>query len=129
MYASGLALYVPGPMLRLRRLVREGPSDAPGALVDALGRIGLVGYGLVHLLAAWLALQIAVGVRDAPADAVGAVGTIGHTPGGVAVLALVAVGLVAFAVWQLTASAIGFRWAPAASGSGSGSGRCPSRSR
>jgi hypothetical protein len=98
------------PLTRLRRLVRDGRSDAPGSVVDGLGRIGLVGYGVVHLVVAWLALQVAFGVPDAPPDAVGAVGTIARTPGGVLALAVAVVGLVAFALWQLTAAAIGFRW-------------------
>jgi hypothetical protein len=98
------------PLTRLRSLVREGRSDAPGHLVDVLGRIGLVGYGVVHLFVAWLALQVAFGVPDAPADADGAVGTIARTPGGLVALAVAAVGLVAFALWQVTAAAIGFRW-------------------
>jgi hypothetical protein len=98
------------PIVHLRRLVREGRSDAPGKVVDTLGRIGLVGYGVVHLLVAWLALQVAFGVPDAPADPDGAVGTIARTPGGLLALALAAVGLVAFALWQVTAAAVGFRW-------------------
>jgi hypothetical protein len=98
------------PLARLRRLVREGRSDAPGQVVDGLGRIGLVGYGVVHLVVAWLALQVAFGVPDAPPDAAGAVGTIARTPGGVFALAVAVVGLLAFAVWQVTAAAIGFRW-------------------
>lgn len=99
-----------GPLTHLRRLVRDGRSDAPGRVVDALGRVGLVGYGLVHLLVAWLALQVAFGVPDAPADPDGAIGTVARTPGGFATLALGAVGLTAFAVWQLSAAAVGFRW-------------------
>lgn len=98
------------PLTRLRRLVREGHSDAPGRPVDALGRIGLVGYGAVHLVVAWLALEVAFGVPDAPPDAEGAVGTIAHTPGGAFALGLGALGLVAFAVWQVAAAVVGFRW-------------------
>jgi hypothetical protein len=98
------------PLVRLRRLVREGRSDAPGRVVDVLGRIGLVGYGVVHLVVAWLALQVAFGVPDAPPDAGGAVGTIARTPGGAVALAVAAIGLLAFALWQITAAAIGFRW-------------------
>lgn len=95
------------PIVNLRRLVREGPSDAPGRVVDALGRIGLVGYGAVHLLVAWLALQVTFGVPDLDVDAQGAVGAIADRPGGVYTLV---VGLVAFALWQLVAAAVGFRW-------------------
>jgi hypothetical protein len=98
------------PYVRLRRLVREGSSDAPGQVIDLLGRIGLVGYGLVHLLVAWLALQVAFGVPDAPPDATGAVGTIADQPGGLFALGLGAVGLIAFALWQVTAATVGFRW-------------------
>jgi hypothetical protein len=98
------------PLVHLRRLVREGPSDAPGRVVDALGRVGLVGYGVVHLIVAWLALQVAFGVPDAPPDADGAVGTVARTPGGVFALGVAAIGLIAFALWQLIASAVGFRW-------------------
>jgi hypothetical protein len=101
---------MPGPLRRLRSLVRQGSSDAPGALIDALGRIGLVSYGVVHLLVAWLALAVAFRVPAAPADAEGAVATIAATAYGRTILLLVTVGLVAFAVWQLTATALGFRW-------------------
>lgn len=101
---------MPGSMLRLRRAVREGPSDAPSCVVDVLGRIGLVGYGVVHLLVAWLALQVAFG-RPGPARRRGGRGrTIARTPDGLAALALGAVGLLAFALGQLVATAIGFRW-------------------
>ncbi|WP_300018390.1 DUF1206 domain-containing protein [Pseudonocardia sp.] len=101
---------MPGPLQRLRRLVRRGPSDSPGRVVDALGRVGLVGYGLVHLMVAWLALQLALRMPDAPADAAGAVGAISRLPGGFAALAVGAAGLTAFALWQLAAAAVGFRW-------------------
>jgi hypothetical protein len=97
-------------LAQLRRLVRGGRSDAPGRVVDVLGRIGLLGYGVVHLLVAWLALEVAFRIPDAPPDAAGAVGTIARTPGGSIGLGLGAVGLLAFALWQLTAAAVGFRW-------------------
>jgi Domain of Unknown Function (DUF1206) len=54
---------------------------------------------------------VAFGVPDAPPDAEGAVGTIAHTPGGAIALAVAAIGLFAFALWQVTAAAIGFGWA------------------
>jgi hypothetical protein len=98
------------PLVHLRRLVREGDSDAPGRVVDVLGRIGLVGYGVVHLIVAWLALEVAFGVPDAPPDAEGAVGTIARTPGGALALAVAVIGLIAFVLWQLAAAAVGFRW-------------------
>ena len=110
MSEEGVRARMTQPLVRLRRLVREGPSDAPGRVVDVLGRIGLIGYGAVHLIVAWLALEVAFGVPDAPPDAAGAVGTVAATPGGVFALAVGAVGLIAFAFWQLIAAAVGFRW-------------------
>lgn len=98
------------PLRRLRRLVREGPSDAPGSMVDALGRAGLVAYGVVHLLIAWLALQVAFGVPDGRIGVEGALAAIAASEGGAAALVVVAGGLLAFAVWQLTAAVLGFRW-------------------
>lgn len=110
MRGAGVPAGVPGPITSLRRLVGSGRSDAPGRVVDVLGRIGLVGYGLVHVLVAWLALLLAFGVPEGPADAGGAIGTVARTGPGLAVLALTAVGLAAFALWQVTAAAIGFHW-------------------
>jgi Domain of Unknown Function (DUF1206) len=58
------------PLLRrLRRRVAVGRSEAPAPVIDLLGRIGLVGYGVVHLLVAWAALQVAMGEKKVSADA------------------------------------------------------------
>jgi Domain of Unknown Function (DUF1206) len=97
-------------LVPLRRLVQGGSSDAPGRIIDVLGRIGLLGYGAVHLIVAWLALEVAFGIPDAPPDAEGAVSAVARTSGGVLALSVAAVGLIAFALWQLTAAAVGFRW-------------------
>jgi hypothetical protein len=91
---------------RLRRCVVEGPFRCPGPVVDVLGRVGMVGYGVVHLLVAWLALQVAIGVPRVSADAQGAVGTLARTRFGGLALGIGAAGLIAFALWQLTAAAI-----------------------
>ena len=101
---------MPTPLRRLRRSVREGRSDAPGPTVDALGRIGLLSYGLVHFVVAWLAVRIATGLPAGQADAQGAVAEIAASGAGAVGLGVVAIGLVAFAVWQLTAAWLGFRW-------------------
>lgn len=90
--------------------MERGPSDAPGRIVDGLGRAGLVGYGVLHLLVGWLALRIAFGAPDAPADAGGAVGTVAMSPGGALLLVLGVLAMLTFVVWQLTAASIGFRW-------------------
>jgi hypothetical protein len=74
-----------------------------------LGRFGDVCYGLVHLVVAWLAFQVAFGSNQ-EADQQGAVTAIAAQPFGSVLLWLLAIGLVAFAVWQLLAAATGFGW-------------------
>src|SRR3712207_213440 len=76
---------------------RAGDSDA----LEHLARIGLIAYGVVHLLLAWLALQLAWGGGSGQsADQAGALATLAEQPLGRPLLWLLAVGLVALAVWQ-----------------------------
>lgn len=88
----------------------HGGGDAPSRLVEVLGRAGLVAYGAVHLLVAALGLRLAFG-NAAEVDQQGAVSTVASVGvAGVVVLVLFVAGLVAFAVWQITATVAGFRW-------------------
>ncbi|MDK3257942.1 DUF1206 domain-containing protein [Blastococcus capsensis] len=75
---------------------RAGDSDA----LEHLARVGLIAYGLVHVLVAWLALQVAWGVSSAPADQSGALATLAQQPLGEPLLWVLAVGLIALALWQ-----------------------------
>jgi hypothetical protein len=86
-----------------------GEGEAPVRAVELFGRVGLFGYGLVHVLIGVIAAQLALSGRGQP-DQQGALGSlIGH-PVGLAVIAVVVLGLIAFAVWQGLAAARGFRW-------------------
>ena len=76
---------------------RAGDSDA----LEHLARIGLIAYGVVHLLLAWLALQLAWGGGSGQsADQAGALATLAEQPLGRPLLWLLALGLVALAAWQ-----------------------------
>ncbi|WP_448609518.1 DUF1206 domain-containing protein [Geodermatophilus sp. URMC 60] len=91
---------------------RAGDSDA----LENLARIGLVAYGVVHLLLAWLALQLAWGGGSGQsADQAGALATLAEQPLGRPLLWLLAVGLVALAAWQ---AAEVLRWRSRLSSSG-----------
>jgi hypothetical protein len=91
---------------------RAGDSDA----LEHLARIGLVAYGVVHLLLAWLALQLAWGGGSGQsADQAGALATLAEQPLGRPLLWLLAVGLVALAAWQ---AAEVLRWRGRLSSSG-----------
>jgi hypothetical protein len=74
-----------------------------------LARAGFLGYGLMHALLAWLAVQIAFGRTGTEGDQYGAFGLLARNSVGRVVLAAVLVGLVAMAVWQMFAAAIGHR--------------------
>lgn len=74
----------------------------------ALTRAGFVGYGLLHLAVAWLAVQIALG-RPAEGDQSGAFEYLAAKPFGTALLVLIIVGLAAMAVWQLLLALVGHR--------------------
>jgi|tagenome__1003787_1003787.scaffolds.fasta_scaffold20945537_3 hypothetical protein len=75
-----------------------GHSDA----LENLARVGLIAYGVMHLLVAWLALQLAWfgGGGGKSADQSGALATLAESPIGKPLLWLIAVGLIALAAWQ-----------------------------
>ena len=70
--------------------------------LEWLARGGLIAYGVVHLLVGWLALQIAWGASAGSADTSGALTTLARQPFGKVLLWVVAVGLVALALWQVS---------------------------
>ncbi|RSD21906.1 DUF1206 domain-containing protein [Amycolatopsis eburnea] len=74
-----------------------------------LGRIGMACYGVVHLVIAYLALQVAFGDSE-QADQKGALQQIGSTAFGQVLLWIVAVGLVLFGLWQFLMAATGYEW-------------------
>jgi hypothetical protein len=68
--------------------------------VRAVGRVGLVAYGVVHALLAGLLVQVAFGDRER-VDKKGALASIAETGPGEVLLWIIAVVLVALIVWQL----------------------------
>ncbi|MGW5193893.1 DUF1206 domain-containing protein [Kribbella sp. NPDC004138] len=63
--------------------------------------VGLVAYGVVHLLIAWIALQLAFGKSSQEASQQGALRELADKPLGGVLLSVVAIGLFALAVWQV----------------------------
>ncbi|NEM08639.1 DUF1206 domain-containing protein [Geodermatophilus normandii] len=86
-----------GPGTAMGAAGRAGNSDA----LQNLARVGLIAYGVVHLLIAWLALQLAWGGGGQSADQSGAMGTLAASPVGKPLLWVLAIGLVALALWQI----------------------------
>ena len=77
--------------------------------LELLARAGFIGYGVVHLLFAWLALQIAFGKPADDGDQSGALRTIAAQPLGKVLVITIAVGLLAMAIWQALEAAVGHR--------------------
>lgn len=68
--------------------------------LEKLARVGLVAYGVVHLLIAWLALQLAWGGGGGEASQSGAMQTLAEEPFGKPLLWVLGLGLIALALWQ-----------------------------
>ncbi len=77
--------------------------------LQAGARAGYVAYGAVYLVIGWLALRLAWGDRRGSADASGALHTLAGQPLGKGLLIVVAIGLLALAVWQGFEAAVGCR--------------------
>jgi Domain of Unknown Function (DUF1206) len=88
--------------------VRSTASRAANSKpLEYLARGGFIAYGIIHLLFAWLALQVAFGGSTQETDQSGALQTIARQPGGKFLLVLIIVGMAALALWQAFEAAIG----------------------
>ncbi len=78
---------------------------------QVLGRAGMACWGLVHLIVAYLALQVALGGNGGQrADQTGALEEVGSNTFGQVMLWALAAGLVAFGLWQFLMAAVGYTW-------------------
>ncbi|MDP3968347.1 MAG: DUF1206 domain-containing protein [Nocardioides sp.] len=83
---------------------------------DHAVRVGLVAYGVVHLLVALVAGQLAFGDRSESADATGALKTLAGQPFGAALVWAVAVGLMLLVLWRVLEIVVAGRGPDAKSG-------------
>jgi hypothetical protein len=88
---------------------RTARKAANSHALEMLTRTGFIGYGLLHLAFAWLALQIALGRPQEEGDQSGAFRTLQRQPMGRVLLIIIIVGLAAMAIWQLLEAWIGHR--------------------
>jgi hypothetical protein len=82
-------------------------ADNPA--LEVVTRAGFIGYGVTHLLVAWLALQVAFGKPANAGDPGGALHTIATKPLGTALVIAIVIGLVAMTIWQALEAAVGHR--------------------
>jgi hypothetical protein len=81
-------------------------SDSAERVANSTGfewavRAGIVCFGLVHLMIAWIALNVAFGDSSKAANQNGALRALADNPLGTVLLWAVAVGFVALVIWQL----------------------------
>lgn len=79
---------------------------------DALehgARVGLIAYGVVHVIIAWITVQLAWGGGGEEASESGAMQELAEKPLGTFLLWVVVLGLVALTLWQLATAVWGFR--------------------
>lgn len=77
--------------------------------LDHAVRVGLIAYGVVHLLIAWVAVQLALGNEEGSASSDGALSQLAQTPIGGPLLYVVAAGFGALVLWQLIEAVAGHR--------------------
>jgi hypothetical protein len=75
--------------------------------LEYVARAGFVGYGIIHLLFAWVAFQVAFRGSGQESDQSGALKTLAGNGVGKVLLVLIGIGMIGLAVWQAFAAAIG----------------------
>ena len=68
---------------------------------DRAVRFGLVVYGVVYLVLAWLGVQLAMGDQEGKATTKGAVAQLAEQPFGTFMIVIVAVGMFLLVLWRL----------------------------
>ncbi len=102
------------------RSAKDGAERAGGDAVSSrpfriLVTVGLITYGIVHILVGWIAAQVAWGGGGGSQEASqqGALAELAQNAAGVVVLWLTVVGLFAMTAWQAAEAAWGHRDRPA----------------
>jgi hypothetical protein len=85
---------------RTTKAKRAGRKAKHSPVLDHAVRLGLVCFGVVHLLIAWLAGQLALGHHAGQASGSGALSELAQKPFGQILLWVVAVGFFALVLWQ-----------------------------
>lgn len=90
------------------RTAKHGADQAARSVWMArLGRVGLGARGVLYILLAYLAIEVAFGQSNSGANQAGALRTVARQRFGHAMLVVLAVGFGAYALWQLTMAAWG----------------------
>ncbi len=108
-YSEGMNRTSEGAKEGAHRTEAEAERGEKSDTAQLLGRIGMACYGVVHLVVAYLAAQVAFGDSE-QADQKGALQQVGSTAFGQVLLWILAIGLVLFGLWQFLMAATGYEW-------------------
>ena len=86
-----------------------GERAANSDWLDKAIRVGLVAYGVVHLLIAWLAFQLALGNNEGRPSNEGAMHQLAQQSFGEVLLWAIAIGMFFLVIWRLLEAALGHR--------------------
>ncbi len=86
---------------------RLGRQTDQSDTLDIAVRVGLVAYGVVHLMIAWLALQLAFGDKSGQASSTGALHELAQQPLGSVLIWAIAIGMFLLVVWRAIEAAVG----------------------
>lgn len=75
---------------------------------QVLVKVGLVAYGLVHLIIGWLAFRLAMGHSEGEASQTGALRQLAATSVGLVLMWVTGIGLLTLVLWQLIAALVGY---------------------
>lgn len=96
-----------------RQVVEQGEQVASKVQsskpYQVMVKVGLTAYGIVHLVIAWLAVQLALGRGGEEASDTGALRQLAETPIGGVLIWVAGLGLLSLVVWQLIAAGFGYR--------------------
>ena len=87
----------------------KGQRVEQSDVLDHLVRAGLVAYGVVHLLLAWLTIQLALGDHNEEASTSGAMSELAQQPFGKVLVWAIAIGMFLLVLWRLLEAAFGHR--------------------
>jgi hypothetical protein len=85
----------------------ERAADSDG--LDRLARVGVITYGAMHLVVAWLVVRLALGDHSGSASGGGALRQLAQGTAGRGLLVVVAAGFLALGLWQAVEAVLGYR--------------------
>ncbi len=88
---------------------QQAQAVAHSGALEWLTRAGFVGYGVTHLLLAWVAIEITLQRPADDADQSGALRVLASGTAGKLTVLLIAIGFAAMTLWQMLAAAVGHR--------------------